>query len=490
MRVFDDTAKLLDANYSIEPDGTRLALIMDSRSGRSRTTGRETNRDYNIGLQRLLERLGGLDATLVDGFVDSDTTRRLGIPEAERRIVDRAKPVRLADVADMEKFRQELGTAQSKVAQSPTSTRPGNATRRIRLLFDVPGFEAGQASRLGDILAAPGRDSQRDRRSVTTQVILQPSNARNYALTVGNPVSFADYTDLIQPQLSALEARFPAGTAPMWGLKAGRGSNLTQYRKVSVGDVMMFGGGGRFFAAATVAYLMQNDRLADALWGSDPDGETWEYMYVLEDVRPLDVPYAEVNRIVGYARMPRNVIVLDEAKSRAVLDRLGLEPPASNPPRLGSPYRQAEVREGAGARDPFSTDSALIERGLRGHADTQNELAEVLREAGIEPLSPKPGEPNYDLAWQAQDATCVAEVKSITNVNEDLQLRLGLGQVLWYRHRLAGVGYDNVIAVLVPERAPRDTAWEQLCNKLGVVLLSGGELERAPLVGLRTDEDS
>jgi hypothetical protein len=63
MRVFDDTAKLLDANFSIEPDGARLALIMDSRSGRSRTTGKETNRDYNIALQRLLERLGGLDAS-------------------------------------------------------------------------------------------------------------------------------------------------------------------------------------------------------------------------------------------------------------------------------------------------------------------------------------------------------------------------------------------------------------------------------------------
>jgi hypothetical protein len=326
MRVFDDTAKVLDANYSIEPDGTRLALIMDSRSGRTRTTGKETNRDYNIALQRLLERLGGLDATLVDGFVESDTTRRLGIPEAERRIVDPAKPIRLADEADMEKFRQELGTAQSKVAQSPTSTRPGNATRRIRLLFDVPGFEAGHANRLADILSTRGGDFQ--------------------------------------------------------------------------------------------------------------------------------------------------------------------GPPASSPPRLGSVYRQGEVREGAGARDPFSTDPALIERGLRGHASTQNELAQVLREAGIEPRSPLPGEPNYDLAWQAHDATCVAEVKSITDDNEDLQLRLGLGQVLWYRHRLAGLGYQNVIAVLVPERRPRDTVWEELCSQLGVVLLSKGELEQAPLLGLRADEGS
>ncbi len=153
-------------------------------------------------------------------------------------------------------------------------------------------------------------------------------------------------------------------------------------------------------------------------------------------------------------------------------------------PVLGAPYRQAQVTDLAGSRDPFSVDPALVERGLRGHADTQNELASVLRNAGIEPRSCLPPEPNFDLAWQKNETVFVAEVKSITAENEEAQLRLGLGQVLRYRQRLSALGHDRVVAVLVPERQLRDPSWRELCQDLGVVLLCRNELERAPALDM------
>jgi hypothetical protein len=36
------------------------------------------------------------------------------------------------------------------------------------------------------------------------------------------------------------------------------------------------------------------------------------------------------------------------------------------------------------------------------------------------------------------------------------------------------------VAVLVPERTPRDPSWRELCHELGVALLSRNEIERAP----------
>jgi hypothetical protein len=160
-----------------------------------------------------------------------------------------------------------------------------------------------------------------------------------------------------------------------------------------------------------------------------------------------------------------------------------VSPAAQAPPvparTLGTEYREATVSPLPSGRQPFTVDPALVERGLKGHADTQNALAHVLRHAGIEPRSRLPYEPNFDLAWEAKGTVFVAEVKSITDENEEEQLRLGLGQVLRYRHRLRGLGHEHVVAVLVPERTPHDRSWIDLCHELGVILLGRDEIGRA-----------
>jgi hypothetical protein len=160
---------------------------------------------------------------------------------------------------------------------------------------------------------------------------------------------------------------------------------------------------------------------------------------------------------------------------------------APTTPSLGTAYREARVSPMPSERQPFAVDPALVERALRGHSDMQNALAEVLRQAGIEPRSRLPREPNFDVAWETEGTVFVAEVKSITDDNEEEQLRLGLGQVLRYRHRLQALGHDHVVAVLAPERAPRDTSWEDLCDELGVVLLAENEIERAPQLSRTSD---
>jgi hypothetical protein len=150
---------------------------------------------------------------------------------------------------------------------------------------------------------------------------------------------------------------------------------------------------------------------------------------------------------------------------------------------VGEAYREARVSSLPLEREPFSVDPALVERGLKGHADTQNELARVLREAGIEPRSRQAQEPNFDLAWDVGGTVYLAEIKSITDANEEGQLRLGLGQVLRNRQALKALGHPHVVAVLVPERAPRDASWRDLCAELAVILLVGDELNRAPTLG-------
>jgi len=131
-------------------------------------------------------------------------------------------------------------------------------------------------------------------------------------------------------------------------------------------------------------------------------------------------------------------------------------------------YRRADETASVAERDAFSIDPSLVERGVRGHATTQNQMADFLLGLGITPRSPSAMEPNFDIAWEALDQYYVAEVKSLTHQNEEKQLRLGLGQVLRYAHAMRSL---NACPVLIVERKPRDASWIDLCSSLGVIMV-------------------
>lgn len=136
---------------------------------------------------------------------------------------------------------------------------------------------------------------------------------------------------------------------------------------------------------------------------------------------------------------------------------------------IGQAYTAADEGATVAESDPFPADPAVVERSLRSHARLQNRLAAEVVAAGLEPLEPNAGNPLFDLAWRSGDELYVAEVKSLTRSNEERQLRLGLGQLLRYRHQLSAAG-TTVHAVLYVERRPSDATWHELCASLGVDL--------------------
>ena len=162
---------------------------------------------------------------------------------------------------------------------------------------------------------------------------------------------------------------------------------------------------------------------------------------------------------------------------------LNPSPVAGNPttgselanPVPGSPYRPQDEDKAVSIAAPMAVDPAVVERGLRGHRRTQNQLAEWLLQRGIEPKSPDARSPDWDIAWKVNGQFFVCEVKSLTDKNEERQLRLGLGQVLRYRQKLGSA----TTAVLATERAPTDSSWIDLCTSIGVLICWPGSWERA-----------
>jgi len=186
------------------------------------------------------------------------------------------------------------------------------------------------------------------------------------------------------------------------------------------------------------------------------------------------IPYGDTDlrAIQGYlTKLPRAVLdILPELRPKTGNVVAMQSPTAAAPVSLGASYRRANEVLAVGERDPFAVDPALVERALRGHAATQNLLAAYIASTGATPLSPVPGGPNYDLAWRAGEEIWVAEVKSCTPLNQENQLRLGLGQVLRYRSILSAAIRRPVRAMLVAEVEPDDPAWLTLCADLDVEL--------------------
>lgn len=164
----------------------------------------------------------------------------------------------------------------------------------------------------------------------------------------------------------------------------------------------------------------------------------------------------------------------------AVVQRFAGAPPAGRPAPVAPP---PAVPTGGKTYEPpsrelaaepvtrvFEVDPDVIDRGTTAHKDIQDALASALRNHGIEPLSPLPGDPKFDVAWKQDRVAFVAEVKSLTDANEERQLRLGLGQVLSYVHLLDWPDVDEVRGVLAVERKPIAEYWTTLCPEHDVLL--------------------
>lgn len=148
--------------------------------------------------------------------------------------------------------------------------------------------------------------------------------------------------------------------------------------------------------------------------------------------------------------------------------------------RVGRPYRATPAPVLTASPTLLAHDPAAAHAGTVTHHVLVAQLAARLRAARREPLLPRSLDPQFDLAWRGQRLHLI-EVKSLSSASEVHQLRLGLGQLVEYRHRTAlreGRAPDAVLAV---ERRPANMArWLGVCRSVGVRLVCGPQWVGVP----------
>jgi hypothetical protein len=187
-----------------------------------------------------------------------------------------------------------------------------------------------------------------------TQVLLQPTGGpaarAHYEETIQTPVPLEEITPFMGPEeAEGLTALYGSGAVPVWGHRAGAaGQNITKWERIQPGDIAIFAASSEIHASAVVTYKTRNSELAQSLWGSAPEGDTWEYIYFIDKVVPRRIPREVFNQAAGYSsKAPfRDFRVLSEAKSTPVIDEFQLATPAEPPDEVEDAVAAAELAAG------------------------------------------------------------------------------------------------------------------------------------------------
>jgi len=143
---------------------------------------------------------------------------------------------------------------------------------------------------------------------------VNPRARENFERTIRQRVPLADLSGLTPASLAA--ARSVRGGVWAWGTKPGRNDiNVRTWSAMARGDWVLFYFDGMFPFCGRVVVREHSPAVAKRLWGED-GGQTWEYLYLLDAVRQVDIPRQPLNERLdyeldsyprGFARVNRNL---------------------------------------------------------------------------------------------------------------------------------------------------------------------------------------
>lgn len=162
--------------------------------------------------------------------------------------------------------------------------------------------------------------------------IFQPtSNALSrlhYEATIKNPISLTTIKDYLSTDFyGQLSLQYPDGQVRVWGIMNGENNvNKKKWEKITRGDITLFSAKGGIISSAVTTMTLHSKELAAAIWGTDDDGNTWENIYFVKDLKNITIPYSVLNPLLGYHEnyVIQGFNILDQEKSQKLNFRFEL----------------------------------------------------------------------------------------------------------------------------------------------------------------------
>lgn len=214
-----------------------------------------------------------------------------------------------------------------------------------------------------------------------------------FIFTAGNQAARAHLDDSIKKPISSalINKHLEANQADLlksflenpdefyaWGAVPGE-RNIPMWNAMHDGDVVLTVFDNHYRYISTVISKIQAPELAKEIWGTDPDGNTWEYMYFLTKPKPIEVPISQAPAIDYLNNGYRGFTKISEEKTSNIHKRWGslknfVEQAFSTRLPQDIVEMQVEKAEKEAEKHPFSPDNLVDAR--------QRVFAEIVRRRG------------------------------------------------------------------------------------------------------------
>lgn len=152
-----------------------------------------------------------------------------------------------------------------------------------------------------------------------------PEAYQHYIDTIEEGFALDDICSLLEPEIyEKLKVIYGGEKIKAWGATPGEG-NLRTWNKLAEGDRVLIYRVKNFEYFATVVSKIHNRVLAEKLWKSNSKGETWEYMYFLDDLTEISVPVEEFNKMVEFKEnyTPQGFSCIKEDRQELLIKKYG-----------------------------------------------------------------------------------------------------------------------------------------------------------------------
>jgi len=164
------------------------------------------------------------------------------------------------------------------------------------------------------------------------RIAIQPcgdSSAKDHFIdTIQNLVPKSRIYPFLTPEQKIQFDIYCGDAVAVWGVTEGKkGQNKTKWQKLKSGDIALLYTNKLIFNQSKITLTIHNANLAKELWSVNDEGDTWEYIYFLDELQRIDLPIEVFNETIGYK--PNYIVqgfnVIDGEKAEFVAELLGAD---------------------------------------------------------------------------------------------------------------------------------------------------------------------